>query len=225
MGAAAPAPVRSLFPEQRLRGCRSSEQLWAKMRLSFPAAMQFFLCLVTPRGCGARESPSSTVAVATGPFTCRPASRGLSGTADAPAASPRPLGPTLVRQGLRVPHHMSQVRPAAVISGQCRGHPRQAWRPAAGGTAGRGRDVWTDPSTQQRPAVGPFPVKGGGQSGRTPLQLTPWGCTPPPYSARRRAATTGIGSRRLRGAGREVTLLLVPLAPTSGLRSASLCSG
>lgn len=149
------------------------------MLLSFPHDA-VFPCLVTPEGCGARESLSSMAAASAGPFTCRPDSRGLSGTADTPAASPIPLWPTLVRQGPHVPHHTSHVRPAAVISRHCRDHPRQAWRPAAGGPQPAEERVSGRPLNMAGSRGGFFPAspREVGRVAGPPLQFTPWGvCT------------------------------------------------
>lgn len=96
---------------------------------------------------------------------------------ECPCGSPVPLWPALARQGPRVPHHVSQVGPAAVSSGRCRG--KQA------------------ASARQGPAVGPFlvsPREAGRVAGPPPAADTLGaGCTPPPHPTRRRGAATVTG--------------------------------
>jgi len=120
--------------------------------------------------------------------------------------------------------------PSPRVPGEaCSRHQRAvSWSPTAGlascgwrDTAGRGGGVWTDPSTRQGPAVGPFPVSPReAGSGRTPLQLTPWGV----HASSSLCTTEAPRPRRLRGAGgrSHSSRSLLPQAQASEARPSAL---
>lgn len=98
MRAAAPARVRSLFPEQRLRGRRLSAGALGRDVLFLSRRCGFSLPC-DPTGPWS-PGPVPMAAATSGPFARRPDSRGLSGTASAPAALLYRCGPPWRGRGL-----------------------------------------------------------------------------------------------------------------------------
>lgn len=212
-------------------------ELSAQMRLSFPARSSFS-SPCDPRGPWSTGSLSSVAATPTRPFRCCPDSRGLSGRADAPEASPVPLRPTLVRRGPWPPTLGPRVPGEA-----CSRHQQAAsWPPVAGlaSCSQRGTGCLDRPLNTAGSRGGSFLClpKGGGQSGRThppPTHILGGAHHLPTLCVKEGGGhcpsvpiTDVSGSRplRQRSRGRSgAALLLGPRAQTSALQRESLFSG
>lgn len=207
MRAAAPAPVRSLLPERRLRGRRLSAGALGQDTLFLSCRCGFSLPC-DPTGPRSPGKPVPMAAATLGPFACPLGSRGLSGPASAPAAPLYHCGPPRRGRGLvsltTCPRWGLPLSAAGRVVANRRlrkGYPDRPFGPAG-----------------PRRGSSPCQPKGGGQSGRSHpgggvhTSSSPYTTGGRPHGHRPPGVSAGRGQ-----AGREVIVLPMPLAQTSAL--------